>query len=133
MRSKKKSDVALREHCLDFDIFGRQIKLTFDGKDKVRTRFGTICTVIIAVIILTYITFHVPDIWDYRNALPVISPMPRRVFTELYQRDYMNLLDRNSEPYHGDLENAVKPGTFFAFGLGYEKRVDPRLGEFVVE
>ena len=75
------------DQCLDIDIFGRQIKLTFRGKDKFRTRFGTICTLIIIIILLSYMAFHIPDMMEYRNALPVISPITREMFAEHYSQE----------------------------------------------
>ena len=129
---KRSSYDAIVDHCLDIDIFGRQVKLTFNGKDKLRTRFGTFCTVVIAVIIMVYITLRIPDIFNYKNALPVISQMPREVFSELYQQDYMNLDDKQGRPVHEYLGDSVKPKIFFAFGLGYYELIDPQVGHFIV-
>ena len=41
--------------------------------------------------------FHIPDMMEYRNALPVISPMTRDLFAEHYSQEYELLKDRNGQ------------------------------------
>ena len=121
------------DRCLNIDVFGREIKLKFNGRDKFRTRFGTFCTLIIVIILIFYTAIHIPDIADYRNALPIISRVPHNIFSELYSQDHMVLKDRDGNLLNYNIADAVKPGLFFAFGLGYEKLIDPRIGQFVVK
>ena len=45
----------------------------------------------------------------------------------------MVLKDRDGNLLNYNIADAVKPGMFFAFGLGYEKLIDPRIGQFVVK
>ena len=133
LNKKLKSDDIIADNCLDIDIFGRQVKLTFNGRDKFKTRFGTFCTLIIVVIIISYITMHAPMMFDYRNALPVISPTPREILAELYSQDfYTNLEDKFGRGVNQNLAQAVRPNIFFAFGFGYDGLVDSKIGSFVV-
>ena len=65
------------------DLFGRYIRLTFNGKDKFRTRFGTFCTVLMAIIFMFYSLFVVVRLSDPKNAVPVVSKISRSSFYEL--------------------------------------------------
>ena len=40
-----------------FDMFGEQIKLTYKGDYKYRTKLGALMTIIFLVLVLTYASF----------------------------------------------------------------------------
>ena len=47
----------VRDKCLDFDMYGRNVMLTYQGHEKFRTKFGTFCTFFIGAILLLYAVF----------------------------------------------------------------------------
>ena len=114
-------------------MYGRNVTLTFHGHDKFRTNFGAFCTIFIALIVISYAVFKATELTNPIHTVPAMSVVHYQSFYEQVYDKSMTVKARdNSEQPLGDPSDPVKVDQFFAFGLGYEKPLDPRLGRFSV-
>ena len=52
----KTNDLDIREKCLNFDMYGKPVSLTFQGREKFQTSFGATITVIVTILVVTFAT-----------------------------------------------------------------------------
>ena len=119
------------DKCLGLDLYGRNVQFTFHGNEKFRTKFGAFCTLVVGLIVTAYALFSLTDLLDPKLPVPAHSKILYRSFYDIYS-GMENVRERGgSLSKIGTLEEKVKPGKFFAFGLGKEL-VQPNIGRFVV-
>ena len=58
------------EKCLSFDMYGRQVALTFQGNDKFRTKIGAFTTLFVVLALVAFATYRLLDnkdrlVFDY--------------------------------------------------------------------
>ena len=74
----------LRNKCLDFDMYGRRVTLTFHGHEKFRTQFGAFCTILIAAICLMYALFKLSMLFGPKYAVPLVSEISPDSFYRIF-------------------------------------------------
>mgnify|MGYP001626979739 CR=1 FL=1 len=80
------------------DVYGRGIKLTFQGQDAFRTKFGAFCTILIGIIFLSYAAFKAINIINLKDVAPNQS--------QLSYSEYLRLFDEKPTDYDlGDDDN----------------------------
>ena len=73
------------DKCLNFDMYGRRIALTYNGQDKFRTKFGAFCTILVGLIVTCYAMFKSLDLLQREHALPIRSQIFYESFYEMYE------------------------------------------------
>ena len=71
--SKKQKETELKNRCLNLDIYGRTVHLTFQGKDTFRTNFGAASTIFVIVALLIFVCFRLVQFRDPLQTLPMQS------------------------------------------------------------
>ena len=59
-------DAKASQRCLNFDVYGRQVALTFQGSDQYRTKVGACMTILVSMMLLTFGTYRL--LWN-RNEI----------------------------------------------------------------
>ena len=105
--------------------------LTFHGHDKLKTKFGAICTIILGLIVLSYAAFKATELFNLKHALPVRSTIFNESLYEIYGGDIDNIKSRDGSLIElGEFSDPIHPQSFFAFGLGDEDLVSADVGYF---
>ena len=120
------------DKCLGLDLYGRNVQFTFHGNEKFRTKFGAFCTLIVGLIVTAYALFSLTDLLDPKLPVPAHSKILYRSFYDIYA-GVENVRERDASLTEivGPVDQKVRPGKFFAFGLGWQL-VRPNVGRFVV-
>ena len=50
--------------CVNLDLYGRNVQLTYHGHDKFRTKFGAFCTFFVIVSVLTFAIFSIFELFS---------------------------------------------------------------------
>ena len=110
--SKKRNMIAtnIGDKCLSFDMYGRQVMLTFQGHDKLKTKFGAICTIIIGLVVLSYAAFKATELFNLKHALPVRSKIFSESLYEIYGGEIDNIKIRDGSMIDlGEFSDPVQP------------------------
>ena len=122
------------DKCLDLDIYGRPVRLTFHGHDKFRTKFGAACTVFTGCFVLCYAAFKAMQMVNSKDALPMESQISYSEFNRLYEHTEFSAVDERG--YIEDHGQKIYPNHFFAFGLdtASNQYIDiAKIGSFKVD
>ena len=110
--SKWRSSAQQRDKCLNLDVYGKPISLTFHGSDSFKTRVGAIITIMAAVFLVGFGAFR---LIAYNNSKKIV---------------YIALHEDDLEKFT-DVDKRKAPHELIAFGLGTEL-VPEGVGEFKV-
>ena len=72
------------DKCLDLDMYGRRIWLTYRGHDKFRTHFGAFCTILVGLFVISYAAFRVQLLVDPEFVMHVESKISSANLYEIY-------------------------------------------------
>jgi hypothetical protein len=97
-------------------MFGENVKLTYKGKETFTTTFGSLLSLIILIMLLSFA--------GYKLFILVSRSNP-----DVSQQSFLKVLDK--EPAYAPYQSTLGNGGFdFAFGIG--KLIDPTVGYYQV-
>ena len=75
----------LNQKYLNLDLYGRNVKLTFRGEEKFRTKFGAFCTLVVFILMTTYTLTSLASLLNPKPSIPIQSKISHKNFYQVYK------------------------------------------------
>ena len=76
----------IKDTCLNLDLYGRPVRMHFQGHDVYRTKVGACCTITMGLIVIAYAVFTLVGLLSPQahDVVPVHSKILHKSFYEIY-------------------------------------------------